>query len=119
VEFQVNGVKQDYAMKLGDGGEAFFVFETSDDIPEALQTSPLVSPASSPEPTSGSSDNSGTVLQEPEYLDLSADPTKTRPSTAVVQNTGAPPFGQDVRAHTEDGRLPYVLLHKVSHAYIH
>ncbi|KAK5264826.1 lipin Ned1, partial [Exophiala xenobiotica] len=48
VEFKVNGSKQNYAMKLGDGGEAFFVFETSSDIPEGLQTSPLISPASSP-----------------------------------------------------------------------
>src|ERR1700712_3868246 len=47
-EFRVNNAKQDYAMKLGDGGEAFFVFETSNDIPEGLQTSPLISPANSP-----------------------------------------------------------------------
>ncbi|OAX85427.1 hypothetical protein ACJ72_00198 [Emergomyces africanus] len=70
VEFRVNGVKQDYSMKLGEGGEAFFVFETSDDIPESLQTSPLVSPATSPKP--GLSDN-GTTLQEPDYLDLALD----------------------------------------------
>jgi phosphatidate phosphatase LPIN len=49
VQFTVNGVKQDYAMKLGEGGEAFFVFETSSAIPEEMQTSPLASPASSPE----------------------------------------------------------------------
>jgi phosphatidate phosphatase LPIN len=49
VEFNVNGIKQDYAMKLGDGGEAFFVFETAGDIPEALQTSPLSSPETSPQ----------------------------------------------------------------------
>ncbi|KAJ6442937.1 nuclear elongation and deformation protein 1 [Purpureocillium lavendulum] len=33
VEFRVNGVKQDYSMKLGEGGEAFFVFETTENIP--------------------------------------------------------------------------------------
>lgn len=49
VEFKVNGEKQDYAMKLGEGGEAFFVFETTASIPEDMQTSPLASPASSPE----------------------------------------------------------------------
>lgn len=48
MEFRVNGIKQNYSMKLGEGGEAFFVFETAEDVPEALQTSPLVSPASSP-----------------------------------------------------------------------
>ncbi|KAJ3477865.1 hypothetical protein NLG97_g8723 [Lecanicillium saksenae] len=48
VEFRVNDSKQEYSMKLGEGGEAFFVFETTDTIPESMQTSPLVSPASSP-----------------------------------------------------------------------
>lgn len=68
MEFKVNGVKQDYAMKLGEGGEAFFVFETADDIPASLQTSPLVSPTGSP--TQRSEENLASSLQEPEYLDL-------------------------------------------------
>lgn len=68
VEFSVNDVKQEYAMKLGEGGEAFFVFETRDNIPEGLQTSPLVSPASSPplEPEGLSAKS----LSEPDFLDL-------------------------------------------------
>lgn len=70
VEFKVNGAKQNYAMKLGDGGEAFFVFETSNDIPEALQTSPLVSPASSP-PVSASDRPPSPSLLEPSFLDIS------------------------------------------------
>ncbi|KAF2732697.1 nuclear elongation and deformation protein 1 [Polyplosphaeria fusca] len=49
VEFKVNDAKQDYAMKLGEGGEAFFVFETTAAVPEELQTSPLTSPTASPE----------------------------------------------------------------------
>src|SRR6266496_5598405 len=44
VEFRVNGEKVDFAMKLGEGGEAFFVFQTEGDIPEEMQTSPIVSP---------------------------------------------------------------------------
>ena len=35
-------------MKLGEGGEAFFVFQTEGDIPEEMQTSPIVSPDQSP-----------------------------------------------------------------------
>ncbi|EXJ88100.1 hypothetical protein A1O1_05028 [Capronia coronata CBS 617.96] len=69
VDFRVNGVKQNYAMKLGDGGEAFFVFETSNDIPEALQTSPLVSPANSP-PISATDRPPSPGLTEPSYLDI-------------------------------------------------
>ncbi|KAF3925370.1 Lipin-3 [Dactylellina cionopaga] len=56
VEFRVNGQKTNFPMKLGEGGEAFFVFETTSDIPEDLQTSPLVSPAASPRPMSPVSD---------------------------------------------------------------
>ena len=68
VEFKVNGVKQDYAMKLGEGGEAFFVFETSAAIPADLQTSPPVSPTTSPEPAPTVPSNRD--LSEPEPLDL-------------------------------------------------
>lgn len=71
VEFTVNGVKQPYAMKLGEGGEAFFVFETTDSIPESMQTSPLVSPAQSPEAKPDS--ESGEILSEPPLLDLATD----------------------------------------------
>lgn len=67
MEFKVNGIKQDYAMKLGEGGEAFFVFETTDEIPASLQTSPLVSPAASPKVPV---EDLASSLQEPEYLDL-------------------------------------------------
>jgi phosphatidate phosphatase LPIN len=93
VEFRVNDQKQDYAMKLGEGGEAFFVFETSDNIPEAMQTSPLVSPASSP-PLAAEGSNVSS-LSEPDYLDLdtiggkSRSGSVTRPGTGVL-STSAP-----------------------------
>lgn len=57
-------------MKLGDGGEAFFVFEGTADIPEDLQTSPLLTPASSPR-TRPSTSNTSTGLDS-EPLDLAA-----------------------------------------------
>lgn len=93
VEFQVNNVKQDYAMKLGEGGEAFFVFETSDNIPEAMQTSPLVSPASSPPLPADSSNLSN--LSEPDFLELDAATGKprsasvSRPGIAVVSTAAS------------------------------
>ncbi|PTD11974.1 hypothetical protein HYE67_008822 [Fusarium culmorum] len=79
VEFKVNGIKQSYSMKLGEGGEAFFVFETTDRIPQSLQTSPLVSPASSPAsspPLNAEQSDSG--LQEPEAFELDASESKPR-----------------------------------------
>ncbi|EHA54428.1 nuclear elongation and deformation protein 1 [Pyricularia oryzae 70-15] len=86
VEFRVNGVKQPYSMKLGEGGEAFFVFETTDNIPKSMQTSPIVSPASSPpfEPQQPG-------LQDPEAFDLdgesrkSRSPGPVRPQPAIIQ----------------------------------
>ncbi|KAI9682854.1 MAG: hypothetical protein M1829_006288 [Trizodia sp. TS-e1964] len=98
VEFRVNDVKQDYAMKLGEGGEAFFVFETSDDIPEALQTSPLVSPLASPK-SLPSEISTLTPLQEPEFLELDSDAENKAlenamnksPRTAVVNSGNSSP----------------------------
>ena len=42
----VNGELVPFAMKVGDAGEAFFVFETEHEVPEEFQTSPLISAAS-------------------------------------------------------------------------
>lgn len=69
VEFRVNDQLQDYSMKLGEGGEAFFVFETSAAIPAELQTSPIASPIASPEqkPVELPSDR---AFDDPEPLDL-------------------------------------------------
>jgi phosphatidate phosphatase LPIN len=82
VEFKVNDIKQNYAMKLGEGGEAFFVFETTDEIPASLQTSPLVSPASSPKVPS---EDLALSLQEPDYLDLEKN------GDAVSEGAKTPP----------------------------
>lgn len=82
VEFRVNGKKQDYAMKLGEEGEAFFVFETSDTIPQNLQTSPLVSPASSPPLPPGRAATTG-ALQEPPPLALDEDKGKTQSTSTT------------------------------------
>ena len=73
MEFKVNNVKQHHAMKLGEGGEAFFVFETWDDIPESLQTSPVISPAASPQSLSQQDVVAPPTLQEPEFLDLNTN----------------------------------------------
>ncbi|OQE24291.1 hypothetical protein PENSTE_c007G00872 [Penicillium steckii] len=100
VEFKVNGVKQDYAMKLGEGGEAFFVFETTDDIPASLQTSPLVSPASSPNVPPNDLESS---LQEPEHLDL-----EKSGSDALSEGAKTPPtmpFSRQSRATTDLGTI--------------
>lgn len=67
-------------MKLGEGGEAFFVFETTENIPQSLQTSPLASPETSPLMGPTTSD-----LKEPDTLELDAGSSKPRrPINAVI-----------------------------------
>lgn len=73
----VNDVKQSFSMKLGEGGEAFFVFETTESIPAGLQTSPLASPATSPAPHPTEVAPS-IELPEPEPLDLATDTQRGR-----------------------------------------
>lgn len=40
----VNDEQIPFYMKVGETGEAFFVFETDEDVPDDLQTSPISSP---------------------------------------------------------------------------
>lgn len=107
VEFRVNGQKQEFPMKLGEGGEAFFVFETNESVPEALQTSPLVSPATSPELRS--SPPEAPALQEPEPFELEGGPEdgpefKQRPHSKSTSE--GIPFPADFnRAKSDIGRL--------------
>lgn len=100
VEFKVNGAKQDYAMKLGEGGEAFFVFETTDDIPASLQTSPLVSPAVSPR--AQSEPDIPPSLQEPEFLDL--DKSNADALSEGAKTPPTIPIANKARAHTDLGK---------------
>jgi phosphatidate phosphatase LPIN len=90
-------------MKLGEGGEAFFVFETTDDVPIALRTSPLVSPAGSPKPDSDS-DVDATSLQEPDVLDLNkAISSSARTETKSL--SGMPMPSSDNLMNTDLGKI--------------
>jgi phosphatidate phosphatase LPIN len=115
VEFRVNNAKQDYAMKLGEGGEAFFVFETSENIPEAMQTSPLVSPASSPPlPAEGSGTSS---LGEPDFLDLDPGGGKSR-SGSTTTRPGPGIFSSSVsRRPSNLSKLPITFIEVIANIY--
>lgn len=96
VEFKVNGKKQNFAMKLGEEGEAFFVFETSDTIPQSLQTSPLVSPVSSPPLPPDRASTMPAGWQDPPPLELDAaevgqvsSTSLQRPPPAVIYSSTA------------------------------
>lgn len=97
VVFRVNDEEQNYRMKLGDGGEAFFVFETNADIPPSMQTSPLVSPATSPD-TIKPDQITPTGLNEPSFLDLSD--ASARPASPNPEN--AKPILRHERSNLSD-----------------
>lgn len=99
----VNGNPVPFPMKIGEAGEAFFVFETDEDIPDDLVTSPLLA-ATRPgqsnadveragrfgakEGSEGKEDRDTTDSQEPDFLDLNApsppepEPRQSGDSTA-------------------------------------
>ena len=108
VEFKVNNAKQDHAMKLGEGGEAFFVFATSEEIPESLQTSPIISPATSPQGLPSRDAASSSSLQEPDFLDLSTDGASDRRTNALLR--GRPGTFGDRRAQSDFGMAGQALL---------
>lgn len=78
-------------MKLGDGGEAFFVFETESAVPTELLTSPVISPSSSP--VTSPSPPQG--IPEPEFLEL--DKSRSRSSSpdrgdaSILEPPSTPP----------------------------
>lgn len=45
VEVRVNGEVIPFSMKVGDAGEAFFVLETNDYVPDEFATSPIAGPS--------------------------------------------------------------------------
>ncbi|PFH51330.1 hypothetical protein AMATHDRAFT_59413 [Amanita thiersii Skay4041] len=100
VNVSVNGNPIPYHMKIGEAGEAFFVFETDENVPDDLITSPILKPtgevdendaAVDSKDTGGTSQDNGLDLEpgrhrlrvtsEPEFLDLDALPTSVSDKT--------------------------------------
>lgn len=91
-------------MKIGEAGEAFFIFETAGDVPDELITSPLLEAIRSPEiqgqdaqaaqlgPRDGEDQDVQNVEQlqqsEPDFLDLDASPT--HPPSGEAGQTSVP-----------------------------
>jgi hypothetical protein len=89
VDITVNGETVPFNMKIGEAGEAFFVFETDSDVPDDLITSPLLEPTevapTDPESLGvfgrfGARDHrdgftDAGIGQEPDFLDLNAPST--------------------------------------------
>ncbi|KAF9575635.1 hypothetical protein EC968_002198 [Mortierella alpina] len=71
VEVTINGRVVDFPMKVGDAGEAFFVFETEQDVPEEFATSPLAGPTTDK------------VEEDIDYLDLAQENSTTHPPNDI------------------------------------
>ncbi len=107
VNVYVNGNLIPFSMKIGDAGEAFFVFETDEDVPEDIVTSPLLEATKPGEANtevertgrfgakvdSEASISSGQQVedasQEPDFLDLDA----TGKVEETVTSTSSPAPG--------------------------
>ncbi|KIJ56944.1 hypothetical protein M422DRAFT_23082 [Sphaerobolus stellatus SS14] len=108
VNVLVNGQPIPFGMKIGEAGEAFFVFETDEDVPEDLVTSPLLKATETGDATQprdprtgrfGAKEDQETatesrqpspvdgISQEPEFLDLDApDGRTTSPDSTDASN---------------------------------
>ena len=91
-------------MKIGEAGEAFFIFETAGDVPDELITSPLLEATRSPDiqgqdaqtgrfGASGREDQDVENLEqlpqsEPDFLDLDAPPPP--PTSGQAEPTSVP-----------------------------
>ncbi|KAG5416919.1 ned1 [Candida metapsilosis] len=83
IDLYVNDVKTNLPMKLGEGGEAHFVFEVNDtdhELSQSVLTSPVISPVSSPLSSPANSDNEPDELDLDEKSKLSDIPSPRSPS---------------------------------------
>jgi phosphatidate phosphatase LPIN len=105
-------------MKLADGGEAFFLFETTENIAPSFQTSPLASPVVSPRPGPAEAPPS-IELDEPEPFDLgnstrrstlesAEDDAIPRPRAVSGDWNGRPSLPIDLPRSATDDVLPSV-----------
>lgn len=89
-------------MKIGEAGEAFFVFETEGEIPENLITSPILAPTSPPGSTTelpgtttgrfGAREDGAMPEQEPEFLDLNAPSTTDAAEADALRGATGPEY---------------------------
>lgn len=113
VNFIINGKLTNLPMKLGDGGEAFFVFEAANnvDVPSDMMTSPVLSATSSPSsspPSSPKRASTNSSLQEPEFLDISQsmpDLTETSPIRILESNLQFSRSEQELGTSPKEAKL--------------
>lgn len=114
VTVTVNGKPIPFNMKIGEAGEAFFVFETDDDVPADLITSPILQPTrpeDDPDVPDVPTDRFGAKpdsddeeqeeqkqeeqtkaeIQEPDFLDLNDSGQSPPEGNTAAQSLPSPP----------------------------
>ncbi|KAJ3551752.1 hypothetical protein NM688_g4523 [Phlebia brevispora] len=128
VNVYVNGTLIPFSMKIGDAGEAFFVFETDEEVPEEIVTSPILE-ATRPGEANPKVERTGRfgakedskvspspsqegfeASQEPDFLDLDATAKveEALPATASP-SPGSQPTAIPPNASHEEGEVPSLL----------
>jgi phosphatidate phosphatase LPIN len=87
VDVSVNGQPIPYHMKIGEAGEAFFVFETDEDVPPDLITSPILQPTRPEEEASDAQlDAPDAHLGVPDHRPSDANVSEEVPKTFQVES---------------------------------
>jgi phosphatidate phosphatase LPIN len=93
----VNGNPIPFNMKIGEAGEAFFVFETDDDVPADLITSPILQPTipddiRPPEELDHlvGKEKEITAAVEPDFLDLDAGSRNANQDIRTINEAHVP-----------------------------
>ncbi|KAL9549005.1 hypothetical protein MBANPS3_005417 [Mucor bainieri] len=94
VQIKVNGQVVPYVMKVGEAGEAFFVFETEHEVPEEFQTSPIMEAV--PEKSQ----------EDPPYLDIGESKDKPEDKQSKQEATTTPPPPSSLAVDTFEDEDP-------------
>jgi phosphatidate phosphatase LPIN len=113
VNISVNGQPIPYHMKIGEAGEAFFVFETDEDVPPDLITSPILLPTR-PEEEASDAQLDATVAHsgDTDHLPSDASVSEETPkalqveSEQEVHDDSQEPDFLDLNASSSNTQLP-------------
>jgi len=96
VKISVNNQPIPFNMKIGEAGEAFFVFETDEDVPEDLITSPILLPTK-PEEEDPDTQTDATVGMKGNHCpdDVNASEPLPEPLTTEMS-------GQEAQTHNQE-----------------
>lgn len=99
VKISVNDQPIPFNMKIGEAGEAFFVFETDEDVPEDLITSPILLPTKPEEEDLGTQTDATVV-----HFGMKGNhcPDDVNASEPLPEPLTTEMFGQEAQTHNQE-----------------